>query len=94
MSVPGILQMRTVAQAWSDPTKYWPHCKLLFFMMKSVPVNEEALVGTSFGLCYYVRTVEAREAFVVTSFGLCNYIRIREKKTCCIAQQCMCRHQR
>ena len=36
-----------------------------------------------FGLCDYVRTVEAREAFVVTSFGLCDYKLIGKKKVYC-----------
>ena len=40
--------------------------------------KQEALVGTSFGLCDYMLTVEAREAFVIMSFGFCDYIRTWE----------------
>ena len=54
-----ILQMRGASQNWNNACKYGPFCELFFFLVKHEPAKGEVSVGSPFGLCEYMPTLES-----------------------------------
>ena len=71
MSVPEILQMRAAAQAWNNVSRYGPYCEVFLFLMKNESAGGEAFVGTPFGLCDCMRTLDSTNASADKSSLVC-----------------------
>ena len=54
--------MRTSAEAWNNASKYGPYCELFFFFVKNERAKGEEFIGTPFGLCDHVRTIDQSSA--------------------------------